>query len=201
MPGALGYNIYRSTDPNGTFVKISSAPTAATLYRDTSLTPDTNYYYQVEVAGGSKSSAVSAATGGTLGTASVRFNNAATGLYIDGMGRTANGSAAGQWSDSTSANQRWIEETNGNYVRFKNVATGLYLDGLGRTTGGSAAGQWSSSTSNNQQWSILIAGNQVRFQNRATGLFLDGMGRTTDGADLGQWSDTNSTNQQWQIVG
>ncbi|MDQ0878945.1 hypothetical protein QFZ77_007604 [Paenibacillus sp. V4I3] len=201
VPGALGYNIYRSTDPNGTFVKISSAPTAATLYRDTTLTPDTNYYYQVEVAGGSKSSAVSAATGGTLGTASVRFKNAATGLYIDGMGRTANGSAAGQWSDSTSANQRWIEETNGNYVRFKNVATGLYLDGLGRTTGGSAAGQWSSSTSNNQQWSILIAGNQVRFQNRATGLFLDGMGRTTGGADLGQWSDTNSTNQQWQIVG
>ena len=201
VPGALGYNIYRSTDPNGTFVKISSAPTAATLYRDTTLTPDTNYYYQVEVAGGSKSSAVSAATGGTLGTASVRFNNAATGLYIDGMGRTANGSAAGQWSDSTSANQRWIEETNGNYVRFKNVATGLYLDGLGRTTGGSAAGQWSSSTSYNQQWSILIAGNQVRFQNRATGLFLDGMGRTTGGADLGQWSDTNSTNQQWQIVG
>ena len=70
VPGALGYNIYRSTDPNGTFVKITSAPTAATLYRDTTLTPDTNYYYQAEVAGGWKSSAVSAATGGTSGTAS-----------------------------------------------------------------------------------------------------------------------------------
>ena len=80
VSGALGYNIYRPTDPNGTFTKISSAPTAATLYRDKGLTPGTTYYYQVEVAGGSKSAAVSAATGGTSGTASCKFSNAATGF-------------------------------------------------------------------------------------------------------------------------
>ncbi|RCW48483.1 RICIN domain-containing protein [Paenibacillus prosopidis] len=200
VPNALGYNIYRSTDPNGTFTKISSAPTAATVYRDTSLTPDTTYYYQVEVAGGSKSAVVSAATGGSSGTASVRFKNAATGLYIDGIGRTVNGSAAGQWSSSTSNNQRWIEEISGSYVRFKNVATGLYLDGMGLTTNGSIAGQWSSSTSNNQQWSVSIDGNNVRIRNRASGLYLDGVGRTTDGADLGQYGGGSSANQRWQIV-
>jgi len=200
VPNALGYNIYRSTDPNGTFTKISSAPTAATLYRDTNLTPDTTYYYQVEVAGGSKSDAVSATTGGTLGTASVRFSNAATDLYIDGMGRTTNGSATGQWSSSTSNNQRWIEEIDGSYVRFKNVATGLYLDGMGRTANGSTAGQWSSSTSNNQQWSVSIESNNVRIRNRASGLYLDGMGRTTNGSDLGQWGGSSSSNQRWQIV-
>lgn len=200
VSGALGYNIYRSTDPSGTFTKISSAPTAATVYRDTNLTPDTTYYYQVEVAGGSKSAAVPATTGGTLGTASVRFSNAGTGLYIDGIGRTVNGSAAGQWSSSTSNNQRWIEEISGSYVRFKNVATGLYLDGIGRTTNGSTAGQWSSSTSNNQQWTVSIDGNNLRLQNRATGLYLDGMGRTTNGADLGQYGGGSSANQRWQIV-
>jgi hypothetical protein len=197
VPGALGYNIYRSTDPNGTFVKISSAPTASTVYRDSNLTVNTSYYYQVEVSGGAKSSEVTATTGNT---ASIRFKNVSTGLYIDGIGRTANGSAAGQWSGSGSNNQRWVEEAYGNYVRLKNVATGLYLDGMGRTVNGSTAGQWSSSTSSNQQWSIMIEGNKVRIRNRATGLYLDGMGLTVSGADLGQWSNSNSTNQQWQVV-
>ncbi|TYP77473.1 RICIN domain-containing protein [Paenibacillus methanolicus] len=200
VPGALGYNIYRSTDPNGIFTKVSSAPTAATLYRDTNLTPDTTYYYQVQAAGGSKSAAANATTGETSGTASIRFSNAGTGLYIDGIGRTSNGSAAGQWSSSTSNNQRWIEETDGNYVRFKDAATGLYLDGMGRTMNGSAAGQWSLSTSNNQQWSVSIDGSKVRIQNRATGLYLDGMGRKSEGADLGHYGGGRSANQRWQVV-
>ena len=34
---ALGYNIYRSTDPNGTFTKINSAPVTAASYSDTGL--------------------------------------------------------------------------------------------------------------------------------------------------------------------
>ena len=37
----------------------------------------------------------------------VRLRNRATGLYLDGMGRTANGASVGQYGDSTSANQRW----------------------------------------------------------------------------------------------
>ncbi|MCL6592277.1 MAG: RICIN domain-containing protein, partial [Firmicutes bacterium] len=37
----------------------------------------------------------------------VRFKNRATGLYLDGMGSTANGSNLCQWGNSGSANQQW----------------------------------------------------------------------------------------------
>ncbi|GAA2599844.1 hypothetical protein GCM10010435_94110 [Winogradskya consettensis] len=37
----------------------------------------------------------------------VRVRNVGSGLYLDGMGRTANGASIGQYSDSTSVNQRW----------------------------------------------------------------------------------------------
>lgn len=65
VSGALGYNVYRSTTPDGTYTKINSAPITAVSYSDTGLTPNTIYYYQVGVAGGSTSAVVSAATGGT----------------------------------------------------------------------------------------------------------------------------------------
>ncbi len=130
----------------------------------------------------------------------VRIKNVQSGLFIDGMGRTSNGSAAGQWSDSNSANQQWTMESAGSYVRIKNRATGLYLDGMGRTTNGADAGQWSNSGSANQQWTQESSGGHVRLKNRATGLYLDGMGRTANGANLGQWSNSNSPNQQWIVA-
>lgn len=37
----------------------------------------------------------------------VRIENRATGLYIDGMGRTASGSALGQYGSSSSLDQQW----------------------------------------------------------------------------------------------
>lgn len=37
----------------------------------------------------------------------LRVRNVGTGLYFDGMGRTANGANAGQYTDSTSPDQRW----------------------------------------------------------------------------------------------
>jgi hypothetical protein len=126
----------------------------------------------------------------------LRLRNAATGLFLDGMGRTANGDAVGQWSGSSSANQRWIQVGSGEYVRFRNVATGLYLDGMGRTTNGDAVAQWSNSNSVNQQWRV----DGARLRNRATGLYLDGMGRTANGADAAQWPGSGSDNQRWQIV-
>jgi hypothetical protein len=70
------------------------------------------------------------------------------------MGRTANGSIAGQWGSSSSNNQQWSQVAAGSYVKFQNRATGLYLDGLGSTTNGADLGQWSNSSSNNQQWTI-----------------------------------------------
>jgi hypothetical protein len=130
----------------------------------------------------------------------VKIRNAATGLCIDGMGRTTNGSNASQYSSNTSYNQQWVIETAGSYVKIKNRATGLYLDGMGRTSNASIVGQYSSSTSNNQQWTRETSGSNVRFKNRATGLYIDGVGSTSNGADLCQWSSSGSTNQQWQIV-
>jgi fibronectin type 3 domain-containing protein len=65
VPKALGYNIYRSTDPNGTFTKINSVPVPTASYSDTGLTPNTIYYYKIGVSGGSTSDPVSTITGGT----------------------------------------------------------------------------------------------------------------------------------------
>jgi len=137
---------------------------------------------------------------GTGGGSYVKIRNAATGLYLDGMGRTTNGSNAGQYASSASTNQQWIIENDGNYVRIKDRATGLYLDGMGRTTNGAILGQYGDTNSTSQQWTIVTAANNVRIKNRATGLYIDGMGRTTNGADAGQYGDSSSTNQQWKIV-
>jgi len=137
-------------------------------------------------------------SGGTTMTY-VKIRNAATGLYLDGMGRTSNGSAVGQYGSSSSYNQQWVIETAGSYVKIKNRATGLYWDGMGRTTNGSALGQYSSSSSNNQQWQRTTSGSNSKFMNRATGLYLDGMGRTTNGDDVGQYGSSSSSNQQWVV--
>jgi len=137
---------------------------------------------------------------GTGGGTYVKIRNATTGLYVDGLGRTANGSSAGQGSSSSSTNQQWVIENDGNYVRIKNRGTGLYLDGMGRTTNGSADGQYGDTNSTSQQWSVITAANNVRIKNRGTGLYLDGMGRTGSGSDLGQYGSSSSNNQQWKIV-
>ncbi|MEV6795035.1 ricin-type beta-trefoil lectin domain protein [Streptomyces sp. NPDC051320] len=138
---------------------------------------------------------------GNGGGTYVRITNAATGLYIDGAGRTANGSNADLWGNSGSRyEEQWTIENDGNFVRIRNRATGLYLDGQGRTSNGAAVGQYDGTGSTNQQWSVLTDANNVRIKNRATGLYIDGMGRTGVGSDLGQYSDSNSSNQQWRIT-
>lgn len=143
---------------------------------------------------------VNIGSGGGGGTSYVKLQNRATGLFIDGMGRTSNGSVCGQGSNSSSYNQQWVVEPTGSYVKLRNRATGLYLDGMGRTSNGSDAGQWGSSSSNNQQWVQVTSGGYTRFRNRATNLYLDGMGRSSNGSNLGQWSNSSSQNQQWTVV-
>ncbi|QYR24001.1 cellulase family glycosylhydrolase [Paenibacillus sp. sptzw28] len=128
-----------------------------------------------------------------------KMKNVTTGLYIDGIGRTADGSNAGQWS-AGSSNQRWVMEFYGSYYKIKNSATGLYLDGIGRTANGSVCGQWSSSTSWNQRWVLEAYGGNYRIRNQSTGLYLDGGGSTANGSDLKMWSSDPSTNLQWQFV-
>lgn len=137
---------------------------------------------------------------GVSTTTYVTLTNRATGLLIDGMYRSANGSNAGQYSNSGSDAQKWVLEPAGSYVKIKNKATGIYLDGIGRTANGAVCGQWASSSSNNQQWLQVAAGSYMKFQNRATGLYLDGLGATTNGADLGQWQNSSSNNQQWTVT-
>jgi endoglucanase len=131
--------------------------------------------------------------------ASVRFRNAATSLYIDGMGRTTNGSNCGQYASGTSSNQKWVVEKVGYNYKLKNAGTGLYLDGMGRTTAGSICGEYAGGSSTNQQWTLEPYGSAVRIVNVATGLNLDGAGSSTNGADLVQWTDSTSSNQRWVI--
>jgi dienelactone hydrolase len=129
-----------------------------------------------------------------------KLQNRGTNLWVDGMGRTTNGSNCGQWASSGSYNQQWAIETTGGYVKLRNRATALYIDGMGTSASGSAAGQWSSSGSNNQQWTQEASGGYYKYRNRATGLYLDGMGRFANGSDLGQWAGGGSYNQQFSRV-
>ena len=135
--------------------------------------------------------------GGGGGTTYYKLQNRATGLCIDGLGATANGSNCGQWASGSSYNQQWAIVANGSYVQLQNRATGLMLDGMGRTANGSIAGQWGNSGSNNQQWTQSTTSGYYSYQNRATGLFLDGLGATANGSNLGQWSGSSSSNQEF----
>jgi hypothetical protein len=84
-----------------------------------------------------------------------KLRNRGTGLYLDGMGRTTNGEACGQWASSSSNNQQWERISTSGYYQFRNRATGLYLDGMGRTSNGSDVGQWANTTHVNSQWSLI----------------------------------------------
>ena len=129
----------------------------------------------------------------------VTLANRGTGLLMDGMYRSDNGSNAGQYSNSGATAQQWSIETVGNYVMLKNRATNLYLDGMYRNSNGSVVGQYSYSGSDAQYWTRETAGSYLKFKNKATGLYIDGIGNTTNGADLAQWSSSSHFNQQWSI--
>lgn len=198
--GITGDNVYRSTTGSGGPYTLIASLGATTSYSDTSVTGGNTYYYAVTAVNSSGESAMSAYAGATTPTITYyKFQNRATGLYIDGMGDTANGSDCNQWSGDSSYNQQWAIVPDGSYVRLQNRATGLFIDGMGLTSNGSNAAQWGDSNSSNQQWSEISKGNYTRFQNRATGLYLDGMGRTSNGSILGQWSNSRSQNQQWSV--
>jgi hypothetical protein len=149
--------------------------------------------------GGSSSGGSS--SGGFTGLKQVR--NRATGLYLDGMGRTTNGSAAGQYANTTHVNAHWnITSAASGYYYLVNQGTNMKLDGYGRTVNGEACAQYSNVTTHvNAQWSVVDAGSGYYYLiNRGTNMRLDGMGRTNNGADAGQWANTTSQNAQWQIV-
>ena len=130
-----------------------------------------------------------------------RIQNRATGLYIDGMGRTSNGSELGQYANTTHENAQWIREASGGYERFKNRGTGLYIDGMGSTNNGANCGQYANTTHVNAQWSLEDSGNgYYRLKNRGTRMYLDGFGRTSNGSAVSQYSNTTHVNAQWRFV-
>ena len=196
----------KETDPNGTYATVSNyisgmqniGGLGVFYWEPEGYSPFTGYTMGAwDPNTKEPTHAMDAFLTGTSTATYYKFQNAATGLYIDGMGRTTVGSDCGQYGGSTSTNQQWALIASGSNFRLQNRATGLYLDGMGRTTNGSTAGQYSSSTSTNQQWVKTTSGSYVRFQNVATGLYLDGLGATTNGSALGQWSSSTSSNQLW----
>lgn len=130
-----------------------------------------------------------------------QVQNRATGLYLDGVGRTTNGDNASQYASTTHPNSYWaLREIGAGYYQIQNKNTGMFLDGLGRTTDGSAAVQWANTTDPNAQWAVeQFDGNFYRLRNRTTNLYLDGVGRTVNGSDVAQYANTTSTNAQWSF--
>jgi fibronectin type 3 domain-containing protein len=60
-----GYNIYRSSNVNGTYTKLNSSMLSDVSYTDTNLSSNTNYYYKVSVITGGVESVLSGAVSGT----------------------------------------------------------------------------------------------------------------------------------------
>lgn len=132
-----------------------------------------------------------------------QLKNRATGLFIDGMGLTSNGSAAAQYANTTHNNAHWnIVDAGSGYYYIVNQGTNMKLDGYGRTTNGNACAQYSNSTTHvNAQWQFVDAGSGYYYiQNRGTGMRLDGYGRTTNGSECAQYNGTTHVNAQWQLV-
>ena len=132
-----------------------------------------------------------------------RVRNRGTGMYLDGLGRSANGADAGQWANSAHINATWCLVPVGANYYVVNQGTGLKLDGYGRTTNGSAAAQHTASSQHpNAQWNVVSAGSGYYYLvNVGTGMKLDGYGRTTNGDAVAQYSgSTTHPNAQWQIV-
>lgn len=142
-------------------------------------------------------------TGGNTGggTQYYRMQNRGTGLYLDGMGRTSNGSELGQYANTNSENAHWIREAASGFERFRNRGTNMYIDGYGRTANGDNVAQHANTTHVNAQWALESSGDgYYRLKNRGTGLYLDGYGRTSNGSAVSQYANTTHVNAQWRFV-
>lgn len=142
-------------------------------------------------------------TGGNTGGGSqyYRIQNRATGLYLDGMGRTGDGSDLGQYANTNSENAHWVREAANGFERFKNRGTNMYIDGYGRTANGDVIAQHANTTHVNAQWSLESSGDgYYRLKNRGTGLYMDGFGRTSNGSEVSQYANTTHVNAQWRFV-
>lgn len=129
-----------------------------------------------------------------------RLVNRASGKYMDNLGATTDGANIGQYSSSSSNNQKWVITYDGNgYYKLKCSTGGKYLDSVNATADGSNVGQWSNSTNFNQYWTITSAGPYYKLTNRSNGKCIDTGGLTANGSILQFWYSNTSTNQQWTL--
>jgi hypothetical protein len=78
-------------------------------------------------------------------------------MKLDGYGRTTNGSACAQYSNTTThVNAQWqFVDAGSGYYFIQNRGTGMRLDGYGRTTNGSEVAQYNGTTHANAQWQLV----------------------------------------------
>jgi hypothetical protein len=126
--------------------------------------------------------------------------NRANGKYLDNLGATTDGAGVGEWSSSTSNNQKWTLTYSGGYYKLTCVSSGKCLDSDGHTTDGSTIVQWTSNTSTNQQWVLIPVGSYYKLVNRTNGKCLDTGGGNTNGAIMEFYGNNTSNNQQWTIA-
>jgi hypothetical protein len=149
---------------------------------------------------GSGSSANTTSSTGSFGIK--RLCNRGTGLYIDGMGETSNGSSVGQYANTGHINAYWSLIPVGSYYYLVNQGTGMKIDGYGRTSNGSDCAQYSAKTQHsNAQWSVVSAGSGYYYLvNRGTGMKIDGYGQTSNGSSCKLYSGTTThSNAQWSF--
>lgn len=133
-----------------------------------------------------------------------RLQNRTSGLYLDNLGATTNGSVVSQWSSSASSNQKWVlTSIGGGYYKLSCVTGGLYLDTLGNTANGSDVGQWASSSSWNQQWALTPSDSgYFNLVCRASGQTVDNYGSLNNGDPMVNWGWWWGAdyNQQWRLT-
>lgn len=87
VPGATGYNVYRSIAADGEYSKLTDLPVTMNSYTNTGLSPSTTYYYKVtavNAAGESGKSAAAYAKTGTSGGGSTGTGGGNTGVNSGG---------------------------------------------------------------------------------------------------------------------
>jgi hypothetical protein len=206
VSGATSYNVKRATASGGPYTTLFyGLGQAIPSFTDLSAGNLTTYYYVVTAVNANGESASSGIVSGhglpAKGVYSLK--NRASGLMLDSIGRTTNGSNCGQWADNPSYNQQWLLSYISTSVVKLECQTGqIYLDGVGRTPSGSILGLWGSNASNNQSWTLVdVGGGYYKLKNLATGLCADaGASPWTNGENVIQTTDSGSTSQQWQFV-
>ncbi|SHL97493.1 RICIN domain-containing protein [Mucilaginibacter sp. OK098] len=138
---------------------------------------------------------------GPVADSRYQLKNRASGICLDNLGNTSDGSATGLWASSTSDNQKWnISYTAGYYTLSCQNGRGC-LDVSSNTSDGSTVLHYGTDTNNSQRWSLVSTGDgYYRVINLQTGKCLDTGGNTTNGSSVQQWYNGSSYNQQWQLI-